>query len=90
MAIIRAIAERHLGTSLRALAKEPIECLDGSQDIRDVLEKLARDEERIFAVFTEGRFVGVITFNHIVEYLLLHQTETTDSISLKTLVGLMH
>ncbi|MBN8852032.1 MAG: hypothetical protein BGO55_26370 [Sphingobacteriales bacterium 50-39] len=88
--IIKAIAEMRYTQPLRDLLKEELESLDGSQDVQDVLEKLARDEERIYPVMDQGRFAGIVTLDHIIEYLLLHRADSKDFGRLKSLVGLMH
>lgn len=88
--IIKAIAEMRYAMSLRDLIKEPLECLDGSENVQDVLEKLARDEEHIYPVLDQGRFAGIVTLDHIIEYLLLHRADSKDFSRLKSLVGLMH
>jgi Zn-dependent protease len=88
--IIKAIAEMKYTELLRDLLNEELESLDGSQEVQEVLEKLARDEERIFPVMDQGRFAGIVNLDHIIEYLLLHRADSKDFNRLKSLVGLMH
>jgi Zn-dependent protease len=88
--IVKALAEMRYSQPLRELLKEEIESLDGSQDVQNVLEKLARDEERIYPVTEHGRFAGIVSLDHIIEYLLLHRSDSKDFDRLKSLVGLMH
>jgi Zn-dependent protease len=88
--IIKAIAEMKYTTSLKDLTREPPDPLDGSKDVQDVLEKLARDEEHVYPVMDQGSFAGIVTLDHIIEYLLLNKTKTNDFGRVKSLLGLMH
>src|SRR5437016_479 len=58
--IVKSVAEMRYSQPLRGLLKEELESLDGSLDVQDVLEKLARDEDRIYPVMEHGRFAGIV------------------------------
>ena len=58
--------------------KENLNYLDGEKEVETVLEKLAGNDERLYPVMENSRFAGVINFNHIIEYLLIHKAETKD------------
>ena len=88
--IIKAIAEMKYNDPVKILVKEELECLDGAQEVATVLEKLAKDEERVFPVMDHGKFAGIVNLDHVIEYLLLHNGGSTDFSRLKSLVGLMH
>jgi len=74
---------------LRTLVKEELECLDGSQEVAAVLEKLARDDDQVFPVMNAGCFAGVVNLNYVIEYLLLHNSGSNEYGRLKSLAGLM-
>jgi CBS-domain-containing membrane protein len=88
--IIKAIAEMKYNDPVKSLVKTELECLDGAQEVGMVLEKLAKDEERVFPVMDHGKFAGIVNLDHVIEYLLLHNAGSTDFSRLKSLVGLMH
>ena len=87
--IVKGIAEMKYNETLKTLIREELECLDGDLQVDSVLEKLARDDERVFPVMNEGRFAGIVTFTHIIEYLLLHKAGSQEFTRLRSLVGLM-
>jgi predicted transcriptional regulator len=87
--IVKAIAEMKYSQPLRSLVKEELECLDGSDEVAAVLEKLARDKDQVFPVMDQGRFAGVVNLNYIIEYLLLHNGGGKEYGRLKSLAGLM-
>jgi predicted transcriptional regulator len=88
--IVKAISEMKYNEKLQNLAKQDITCLDGEAQIGTVLETLASDDERIFPVMDKDQFSGVINFNHIIEYLLLHKAVTREYGRMKSLIGLLH
>lgn len=87
--IIKAIAEMKYTQPLRNLVKGELECLDGTQEVAAVLEKLARDEDQAFPVMNEGVFAGIVNLNYVIEYLLLHNSGTREYSRLKSLAGLL-
>jgi Zn-dependent protease len=88
--IIEAIAENQFQATLGSLPYEKVDTLQADQPVEAVLEKLAGNEDRIFPVVEQGRFVGVVSMRHIIEYLLVHKTGTPDYKRLKSLVTLLH
>jgi Zn-dependent protease/predicted transcriptional regulator len=89
MEIVKAIAEMRYDETVKHLMKENLNYLDGENDVETVLEKLASNDERLYPVMENSRFTGVISFNHIIEYLLIHKAETKDYGRVKSLVGLL-
>lgn len=90
MKIITAVAERKYDATIKDLEKEEIETLDGEQPVDLVLEKLAVDEDKIYPVIEKGYFSGVVSLNHIIEYLLLQKANTEDYKRVKSLSVLLH
>jgi Zn-dependent protease len=88
--IVKAIAEMRYHQPLKSLVKEDLDTLDGSEEVQEVLEKLAKDEGRIYPVMDQGKFAGIASFDHIIEYLLLHKAGSKDFVRLKSMAGLMH
>jgi len=86
--IVKAIAEMRYGQPLRSLVKEKLESLDGSLEVNDVLEKLARDADQVFPVMNQGIFAGIVNLNYVIEYLLLHSSGKEYG-RLRSLAGLM-
>jgi len=90
LVIVKAMAEKRYGKTLKELSYEKPEYLNANDAVEDVLEKLARNDERIFPVMDHAHFTGVVSLNHIIEYLLIHKADTQDFERLKSLVTLMH
>lgn len=90
MEIIKALAEMNYSEPVKKLVKEKIEYLDGNKEIDTVLEKLARNDEQIYPVMDNSHFIGVVSLNHIIEYLLLNRVNTKEYPRIKSLAGLLH
>lgn len=88
--IVKALAEKRYGEKLRSLVKEEVLLLDGWQTADGVLEELGRDDEKLYPVTENGIFEGVVSLNHIVEYLLLHRAGEEEYGRLRSLAGLLH
>lgn len=88
--IIEAIAENKYQLRVDQLPYEPVQLLQADAPVEEVLEKLAAQEEAIFPVIDKGQFIGIVSLQHIVEYLLMHKTGTEDYRRLKSLVSLLH
>ncbi len=87
--IIKAIAEMKYDTLLKGLMKEDLVVLDGETEVEDVLEKLSDHEDRIYPVMIGGRFTGVVSYQHIIEHLLLHKARTAEYSRIRALAGLL-
>jgi len=90
MEIIKALAEMNYNEPVKNLVREHIECLNGDKEIDTVLEKLAKNDERIFPVMDNSHFIGVVNLNHIIEYLLLNRVNTKEYPRIRSLAGLLH
>lgn len=90
MEIVKAIADMQYNEPVKKLATEELEYLNGNQEIDSALEKLARNDERIFPVMDNSHFIGVVNLNHIIEYLLLNRVNTKEYPRIRSLVGLLH
>jgi len=88
--IIKAISEMNYDEPLKKLVTKELDYLNGSQEVETVLEKLAHNDERIFPVMENNQFVGVVSLNHIIEFMLLHKVNTKEYGRIKSLVGLLH
>jgi Zn-dependent protease len=90
MEIIKELAEMHYNEPIKNLIKEKPEPLNGNKEIETVLEKLARNDERIYPVMDNNNFIGVVSLNHIIEYLLLNKVNTKEYGRIRSLAGLLH
>lgn len=75
---------------VKNLVKGKLECLNGNNEIETVLEKLAHNDEKIFPVMDNSHFIGVVSLNHIIEYLLLNKVNTKEYPRIRSLAGLLH
>ena len=87
--IVKAMADMHYARPLRNLVKEDLEILEGSLEVESILEKLSKDDEKVFPVMADGIFAGVVSLAYVVEHLLLHNTGSKDYVRLRSLAGLM-
>lgn len=90
MEIIKALADMNYHEPVKNLVKENLEKLNGDKEIDTVLEKLARNDEQIYPVMGNSQFIGVISLNHIIEYLLLNKVNTKEYSRIRSLAGLLH
>jgi Zn-dependent protease/predicted transcriptional regulator len=89
MEIVKAIAEKNYDEPIGMLLRKELTYLDGDQPVDSVLEKLAENDERIYPVMENNQFTGVVNFNHVIEYLLLHKADSKDYDRIKSLSGLI-
>lgn len=89
MDVMKAVADQQYNVTIGSLMKDNLVVLDGSKPAADVLQKLSSNEERLYPVMEEGRFAGVINFQQVIEYLLLHKTHEKDFAKAKSLVELV-
>lgn len=87
--VIKAVAEQQYEKQVAELMKKNIVHLDGSMMVDSVLENIAGNEERIYPVFDKDKFIGVTSFQHILEYLLIHKALTKEYGKTKGLVELV-
>lgn len=88
--ILAALAENKTDLLIRDLREYEEETLDGNLLVDLVLEKLAENDKKLFPVIENGYFTGVISLNHIIEYLLLQKAHTEDYKRVKSLSLLLH
>lgn len=89
MEIIKAIAEKNYDEPIGKLVRKELTYLDSEQPAETVLERLADNDERIYPVMDHNQFAGVINFNHIIEYLLIHKADSKEYDRVKSLTGLL-
>ena len=87
--VIRVIAEKQYGRSIRDVMKSEIVCLNGDDLLERVLEKLATSDLQVFPVIVNGEFAGVISFSHLIEYLLIYQAGNEEYSRIRSLAGLL-
>ena len=89
MEIIKAIAEKNYDETVGNLVRSELTFLDADQPVDSVLEKLADNDERVYPVMEQNQFAGVINFNHIIQYLLIHKADSKEYDRIKSLTGLL-
>jgi Zn-dependent protease/predicted transcriptional regulator len=87
--VMKAVSEQQYERNISELMKENIEYFDGNMLVSEVIDKLSGNEERIYPVFDKERFLGVVSFEHIIEYLLIHKAASKDYIKTKSLAELV-
>lgn len=87
--IMKAVSEQQYDKKVSELMIENIEYFDGDMLVSEVLDKLSGSEERMYPVFDKGKFLGVVSFEHIIEYLLIHKAASREYIKTKSLAELV-
>lgn len=87
--IIKAIAEMQYSITVKDLMKEDLKFFDANTNMETVLDKMSNDEEKIYPVMEDKHFAGVINFQHIIEYLLIHKAHTNEYGRIRSLAGLL-
>ena len=87
MQIIESIAEMKYEVKIKEIMKRNLEFINGNEKVENYIEKLARKEERLYPVMEHNHFAGVINFQHVIEYLLLHTGSSKEYSRIKSLVG---
>jgi Zn-dependent protease/predicted transcriptional regulator len=89
MDIIKAIAEMKYEEPVQKLMKENLSSFDADTQVETALEEMAANPERIHPVMESGQFLGVVNFNHIIEYLLINKAGSGEFARIKSLAGLV-
>lgn len=77
MTLIAALASGQGYKTLSTLADRSVEAVTADQPVPGLLETLAHHPSRVFVVMDEQqKLAGVINFNMLMEYLLLHRTHS--------------
>jgi Zn-dependent protease/predicted transcriptional regulator len=74
--VMKAVAEQDYERAVSSLMKKHLIHFEIDMPVENVLDKISGHEDRIYPVFDKERFVGVVSFEHIIEYVLLHKTYT--------------
>jgi Zn-dependent protease/CBS domain-containing protein len=89
MEIIKAVAEKKYGATVGELMKENLKFYDSHTPVEKIMHELASHPERIYPVVSNGYFAGVISFQHIIEYLLLQKGSTYEYDKMRSLAELV-
>lgn len=87
--VMKAVSEQQGEKKVTELMKENIEYFDRNMLVEDVFDKLSANEERIYPVFDKTKFIGVVSFEHIIEYLLLQKAASKEAGKTKSLAELV-
>jgi Zn-dependent protease/predicted transcriptional regulator len=88
MQIIKSIAEMKYFLRIKQLMKDNLEFLDANLDVERVLGKLAANDQKIYPVMDHEQFAGVVNFQHLIEYLLIHTATSQEYHRIKSLAGI--
>lgn len=89
MEIIKAVADMKYNDTVSSLMKENTSTFDASLPVSQVIEDLSRHEYKIFPVLDNGRFIGVISFQNIIEQLILQKSRKGDYQKARSLAELV-
>lgn len=87
--IMKALAEKKYSDLLIETANPEINCLEGEEDVDIVLEQLAGHEDYVYPVVVNNYYTGAINLNQVIEYLLLHKTDSKQYKRVMSLAGLL-
>jgi len=87
--VMKAVSEQQYEKKISELMKQNIEYFSGEMLVSEVLDKLSANEERIYPVFDNKKFLGVMSFEHMIEYLLIHKAASKEYIKTRSLAELV-
>lgn len=87
--LVKALADQEYGRTISSLMNESSPPFEAEMPVEDVLNELAADKEKIYPVFAGGKFLGVVSFSHIIEYLLIHKAAAGAVVPTKSLAQLV-
>jgi predicted transcriptional regulator len=76
MDVIKAVSELEYNKVVADLMKEDIKHLQGEMPVEEFLDQFPRNEERIYPVYDEEQFLGVVSFQQVIEYILIHKASS--------------
>lgn len=88
--IVKALSAMRYEEEAMSLMGKDKDCLDGEKELGAVLDKLSCDASRVFPVLEQGKFVGGVNFNHVIEYLLIHRRQEKEEKLFKSLTALQY
>jgi len=89
MEVMKAVSEQSYDKKISELMKQDIDHLEAEMQVEDVLNTFSENEEKIYPVFDRKNFLGVVNFQHIIEYLLIHKAASKEYIKTKSLAELV-
>ncbi|MGE5520921.1 MAG: site-2 protease family protein [Candidatus Dadabacteria bacterium] len=89
MEVVKSLAEQDYNKTVRDLMKEDLVPIAADMWVEDTLDTLSRHEDQLYPVFDQQTFLGVVNFQHIVEYLLIHKAVSNDYQKTKSLAELV-
>jgi len=89
MEIIKAVADMKYNDPVSGLMKENTLTFDASLPVSQVMDDLSRHEGKIFPVMDNGQFIGVISFQNIIEQLILQKSKKGDYQKARSLAELV-
>lgn len=89
MEVMKSVTERQYDRKVTELMKENVEFFESETLIEDVLDKFSGDEAKLHPVFNKEKFLGVTSFQYIIEYLLIHKATSSEYLKTKSLAELV-
>ena len=89
MDIIKAVAEMNYTNTVCEVMKENALFFDASKPILEVMDELSAHEGKIYPVMEGDQFIGVISFQNIIEHLILQKSKTREYQKAKSLAELV-
>ena len=78
MEVMKALSEKAYGRKVGDLMNETILHFSADTPVEKMLDQLAQNEAKMYPVYDNGEFIGVVNFQHVIEYLLLQKVATDD------------
>ncbi|SHE60129.1 site-2 protease family protein [Flavisolibacter ginsengisoli] len=89
MEIIKAVAEMKYDTTVSEVMKENTLFYDASKPVLEVMDELSAHEGKIYPVMEGDHFIGVISFQNIIEHLILQKSKTREYQKARSLAELV-
>ncbi|HJW16946.1 MAG TPA: site-2 protease family protein [Flavisolibacter sp.] len=89
MEIIKAVAEMKYAITVSEVMKANDVFYEASKPVLDVMDELSAHEGKIYPVMDGNHFIGVISFQNIIEYLILQKSKTREYQKARSLAELV-
>jgi Zn-dependent protease/predicted transcriptional regulator len=89
MEIVKAVAEMNYTNAVSDVMKENTLIFNAGKPISDILDELSGHEGKIYPVMEGEQFIGVISFQNIIEHLILQKSRTREYQKAKSLAELV-
>lgn len=87
--IIEAVAERKYEKTVDRLLLRKVICYESKTQLEEIVEELSGNDEMIHPVVRNGKMIGAINLEHLIEHLLIYKADTHEYDAVKMVAAMM-